>query len=62
MGPTPAISMPKLVPGLASQALTNAVTSTNTNVLATLTGTLANGAAMEGPGKVTVVSTQGDVT
>ena len=54
--------MPKFVLGLASQPLTKAVTSTNTKVLAVVTATVANGAAMEGPGKVTEVSPQADVT
>jgi hypothetical protein len=60
--PVPAISMPKLAPGLTSQLLTNAVTSTSRKVLAVLTGALANDGLVEGPGEVTPVSSHEAVT
>jgi hypothetical protein len=60
--PVPAMEIPKLMAGLASQPFTNAVTSTNRNELAVVTGMVANDAAVVGPGEVTVVSPQAAVT
>ncbi len=59
MAPAPAIAIPKLVDGAASQPLTSEVTSIRTKELATLTGALANDVPMEGAGEaVTPVSVQ----
>jgi hypothetical protein len=61
--PAPEISIPKLLAGMANQVCASAVTSTRMNVLATLTGAVANTAPTVGwLAEVTAVSLQDDVT